>query len=58
MKNKGVRLLAEGVTSCSVQSIAYGKCVASSYQDAHKNLCSKEFEAFKQCVQKVVKRKW
>ncbi|KAL1930906.1 hypothetical protein VTP01DRAFT_10043 [Rhizomucor pusillus] len=58
VKAKGVRLLAQGVASCSAQATAYGKCVASRYQDVHKDLCVKEFEAFRQCVQTTLKRKW
>ncbi|KAI9256582.1 hypothetical protein BDA99DRAFT_562020 [Phascolomyces articulosus] len=55
-RSKGVSLLAQGVASCSTQATAYGQCVASRYQDVHKDMCVKEFEAFKQCVQKVVSK--
>ncbi|CAO3584015.1 unnamed protein product [Absidia cylindrospora] len=58
MKNKGVALLAKGVATCPGQSAAYGKCIALNYKDAHKDMCAQEFQAFKQCVEKVVKRKW
>ncbi|KAI8344723.1 hypothetical protein BC941DRAFT_409468 [Chlamydoabsidia padenii] len=58
MKNKGVSLLAKGVATCPAQATAYGKCVAINYKDAHMDMCAKEFQAFKQCVEKVAKRKW
>ena len=53
-RSKGVGLLAQGVATCSTQATAYGQCVTAKYQDVHKDMCAKEFEAFKQCVQKVV----
>ncbi|KAI9320074.1 hypothetical protein BX666DRAFT_1918998 [Dichotomocladium elegans] len=55
---KGVKLLAQGMASCSAEATMYGRCIAAKYQDAHKDMCAKEFDAFKQCVQRAVKRKW
>ncbi|KAI8065276.1 hypothetical protein BC940DRAFT_334940 [Gongronella butleri] len=55
---KRIALLAAGVAACSSTSVAYGRCVAANYKDTHKDMCAKEFAAFKQCVQKAVKRKW
>ncbi|KAI8978517.1 hypothetical protein BDB01DRAFT_800258 [Pilobolus umbonatus] len=54
MKSKGINKLATGVVSCPAQATAYGKCVAASYKDVHKDMCQKEFMAFKQCVQQAV----
>jgi hypothetical protein len=51
---KGVRSLAKGITSCSGQAATYGQCITASYQDVHKDMCQKEFQAFKQCVEKAV----
>ncbi|KAI8344884.1 hypothetical protein EDC96DRAFT_521855 [Choanephora cucurbitarum] len=58
MKQKGVAQLAKSVASCPAQATAYGQCIALSYKDVQKNMCQKEFEAFKQCVQQVMKKKW
>ncbi|KNZ44814.1 uncharacterized protein VP01_879g6 [Puccinia sorghi] len=43
---------------CRQFSLAYGQCVADSYQLVEKNSCKMEFENFKQCVQKSVGKKW
>lgn len=51
---KGVALLAQGVMSCSSQATVYGKCITARYQDVHKDMCVKEFEAFRSCVQRAV----
>jgi len=51
---RGVPAIAKGVASCPAQAAAYGKCVASSYKDVQKDMCQKEFLAFKQCVQQAV----
>ncbi|ORX33920.1 hypothetical protein BD324DRAFT_637709 [Kockovaella imperatae] len=53
-----LRTLAKASQSCSVQSIAYGKCIGKSYQDVSKSMCEAEFRAFKECVQKTFGRKW
>ncbi|KAI7884334.1 hypothetical protein K492DRAFT_174244 [Lichtheimia hyalospora FSU 10163] len=55
---KGVALLAQGVASCSSQATMYGKCITARYQDVHKDMCVKEFEAFRSCVQRTIKKKW
>lgn len=34
--------------------MAYGKCVATHIDDIQKDICTKEFLAFKECVQKHV----
>lgn len=51
---KGIPVIAKGVASCPAQAAAYGKCIASSYKDVQKDMCQKEFLAFKQCVQQAV----
>lgn len=50
------RLMA-ATANCSAQSIAYGKCVASRYQNIGKDACLAEFLEFKTCVQKQLGRK-
>ena len=34
---------------------AYGKCIAAQYQDVARGACGKEFEQFRECVQKAVR---
>jgi len=53
-----LRTLAKASQSCSAQSVAYGACVGKSYLDVSKGMCEAEFEAFKECVQKALGRKW
>lgn len=53
---KGVPVIAKGVASCPAQAAAYGRCIAASYKDVQKDMCQKEFVAFKQCVQQAVSR--
>ncbi|KAI7908003.1 uncharacterized protein BX663DRAFT_492697 [Cokeromyces recurvatus] len=57
-RSKGITALAKGVTSCHAQAAAYGRCITVNYKDVHTNMCQKEFQAFKQCVQQVMKKKW
>ncbi|KAI7870503.1 uncharacterized protein EV154DRAFT_570881 [Mucor mucedo] len=57
-QSKGIAVLAKGVASCPAQATAYGQCIASSYKDVQKDMCQKEFAAFKSCVQQVLKKKW
>ncbi|RCH80326.1 hypothetical protein CU098_004056 [Rhizopus stolonifer] len=56
--NAGVRSIASGVASCPVQAAAYGKCITSNYKNVTKEMCQVEFQAFKQCVQQAMKKKW
>lgn len=52
--NVHVRSIASGMGSCPTQAAAYGKCIASNYKNVSKGMCQKEFETFKQCVQRAV----
>lgn len=54
---KGLASLAKGVGSCPSQAAMYGKCITANYKDVHKDMCQKEFQAFKQCVQQAVNYK-
>jgi hypothetical protein len=36
------------------KSVAYSQCVAVHVEDIQKDICSKEFRAFKDCVQQAV----
>ncbi|KAG8929950.1 hypothetical protein FRC02_004836 [Tulasnella sp. 418] len=53
-----IRKLATAAGACSAAGAAYGKCISDSYQDVQKGMCAAEFKAFKECVQKVMGRKW
>ncbi|KIO21725.1 hypothetical protein M407DRAFT_28715 [Tulasnella calospora MUT 4182] len=53
-----VRKLATAAATCSSTAAAYGACVAGNYKEVNKEMCAAEFNAFKQCVQGVMKRKW
>ena len=37
-----------------MQSVAYGRCIASHVEDIQQHVCAQEFMAFKECVQKHV----
>lgn len=41
---------------CSVEGLAYGKCMSENYSTASQNACQKEFSIFKQCVDKSLKK--
>lgn len=48
-------------SSCSAQSISYGKCVVAKSESANqaltKDACGKEFAAFSKCIQTALKQK-
>ncbi|RHZ74144.1 hypothetical protein Glove_227g8 [Diversispora epigaea] len=48
-----VKFLAKGVAECSVQAATYAKCITSQLEHINKDLCAKEFDDFKKCVQKI-----
>lgn len=53
---QATRLMA-ATLNCSELSAAYGKCIASKYENMGKDACLKEFLSFKSCVQKQLGRK-
>lgn len=53
---QATRLMA-ATANCSELSMAYGKCIASKYQNMGKDACLQEFLSFKSCVQKQLGRK-
>lgn len=57
-RTQGIAGLAKGVATCPAQATAYGQCILANYKDATKDMCQKEFQAFKSCVQQAMKRKW
>ncbi|TIA73745.1 hypothetical protein E3P92_01773 [Wallemia ichthyophaga] len=50
--------MSKATATCAPVAKAYGACVASSYEDISKGVCSSEFEAFKNCVTNAMGRKW
>jgi hypothetical protein len=38
------------------QASVYGKCIVARYQEVERDMCAKEFQAFKACVTKAVRR--
>ncbi|XP_016344885.1 NADH dehydrogenase [ubiquinone] 1 alpha subcomplex assembly factor 8 [Sinocyclocheilus anshuiensis] len=54
-----MKLFPELLVQCSGEAAAYGKCVASTTtgkQELTKNMCVKEFEALKSCLQSAAKK--
>lgn len=41
--------LADADDGASMQSAAYGVCIASKYQNVQKGMCAKEFKAVMDC---------
>ncbi|KDN52093.1 hypothetical protein K437DRAFT_244276 [Tilletiaria anomala UBC 951] len=53
-----VMRLGKAAAQCDIQAKAYGACMFRSYENIEKDMCAKEFAAFKQCVQTKFGRKW
>jgi NADH dehydrogenase [ubiquinone] 1 alpha subcomplex assembly factor 8 len=49
------RFATATTVTCSKPAAAYGECILKSYQDVRKDMCQKEFLAFKNCVQTAVR---
>lgn len=43
--------LGKAVAQCKPHAQAYGACILASYESVDRNMCQKEFEKFKNCVQ-------
>ncbi|KAL1696411.1 hypothetical protein GGG16DRAFT_108524 [Schizophyllum commune] len=52
------RLAAHTTTTCASHATVYGDCILKVYTDVRKDVCGKEFAAFKNCLQTAMKRKW
>lgn len=57
-ESRSVAVFAKGVAACSHQAKAYGQCITARYMDVHRDVCAKEFQAFKTCVQQSLKKAW
>lgn len=49
--------LMKASSQCAELGAAYGNCVLATYNKMNKDTCKKEFDAFKTCVTKNLKRK-
>jgi hypothetical protein len=49
------RFAVAAVSTCAGQASEYGQCIVRSYSDVQKNMCAKEFQSFKACMQKAVR---
>nr|POF15362.1 hypothetical protein CFP56_42251 [Quercus suber] len=57
-KTRPIEKFAEATAKCGPQGAAYGQCVAANYKDVHKDMCAKEFAAFKDCYLVSRYRSW
>jgi NADH dehydrogenase [ubiquinone] 1 alpha subcomplex assembly factor 8 len=48
------RFATATTVTCATAAKVYGQCILASYQDVKKDMCQKEFLAFKECVQTTV----
>ncbi|KAJ9478910.1 hypothetical protein PHBOTO_002432 [Pseudozyma hubeiensis] len=53
-----VQTFAKAAAKCSSEARIYGQCVTANYENIERNMCQKEFIAFKACVQQKLGRKW
>nr|POE53558.1 hypothetical protein CFP56_28780 [Quercus suber] len=56
-RTRPIEKFAEATAKCGPQGAVYGKCIAANYKDVHKNMCAKEFAAFKDCYLKTAGRR-
>lgn len=57
---KPPRLLVKysaAVTKCSIQSVAYAKCIVANSDNLKKENCAKEFKEFQNCVKNAISKK-
>ncbi|EED21481.1 conserved hypothetical protein [Talaromyces stipitatus ATCC 10500] len=48
-KVRPLEKLAQAASQCSVEAVAYGKCVVADYNAVQKDMCAKEFMRLKNC---------
>lgn len=48
--------LMQASAQCLELGAAYGQCVLKTYNNISKDVCEKEFNAFKACVTKAMKK--
>ncbi|KAJ2764154.1 hypothetical protein IWQ57_005278, partial [Coemansia nantahalensis] len=52
-----VLTLEKGLTGCAAEATAYGKCISANPETVGKHACQAQFQSFKACVQKTLKRR-
>ncbi|CAG8455157.1 13395_t:CDS:10 [Acaulospora morrowiae] len=57
-ERRTVEVIAKGMAGCSVQATTYAKCITNHLENINKDLCAKEFDAFKKCLQKAIGKSW
>ncbi|CAJ0887892.1 5190_t:CDS:2 [Entrophospora sp. SA101] len=57
-EKRSISIFKQGISKCSVPGMKYAKCITSQLDNIQKDLCLKEFQEFKQCVQKVIGKSW
>ncbi|KAJ1717962.1 hypothetical protein LPJ61_007001, partial [Coemansia biformis] len=53
-----VLTLEKGLTGCAAEATAYGKCISANLDTIERHACQVQFQSFKSCVEKTLKRKW
>ncbi|KAF2480107.1 hypothetical protein BDY17DRAFT_327090 [Neohortaea acidophila] len=48
-RTRPIEKFAEATAKCTLEGAAYGKCIASNYQNVSKDMCAKEFMMLKDC---------
>lgn len=56
-KTRPAAKLMQASAQCAELGAAYGNCVLATYNNMNKDSCKKEFDAFRSCVSKSLKRK-
>ncbi|KPV74434.1 uncharacterized protein RHOBADRAFT_65264 [Rhodotorula graminis WP1] len=47
--------LPKAAAACAEAGAAYGKCIGARYQEVERDMCQREFAAFRQCVAEQMK---
>ncbi|GAA5930000.1 uncharacterized protein JCM15063_004687 [Sporobolomyces koalae] len=56
VRHRPLAKLPQAVAACAEAGAAYGKCIGAKYQEVEPNMCQAEFQAFKLCVSKAMKK--
>ncbi|TNY24402.1 hypothetical protein DMC30DRAFT_387299 [Rhodotorula diobovata] len=47
--------LPQAAAACAQAGATYGKCIGARYQEVERDMCAREFAAFRQCVLEQMK---
>ena len=50
--------MALAIGECQSHAIQYGQCISANFKDVERGMCERQFQAFKSCVTRVMKKKW